>query len=102
MHLSLLLKKEIEMTDKKTIAKKIIIVYVLNILKLYSSELTPITQTTICNYLNDIGIPCDRKTIGRNIEYLMDFGYPIRRVGAGYYIDSTEMKKRQTENKFIM
>ena len=33
------------------------------------------TQTNIVKVLNSIGVPCSRKTIGRNIDYLIDFGY---------------------------
>ena len=36
------------MEDKKFIAKKAIIVYVLNIIKMYSSTTTPVSQTAIC------------------------------------------------------
>ena len=90
------------MYHQKSIAKKVIILYVINILKTVSSEQTPVTQTTICNYLNDIGIPCDRKTIGRNIKYLCDFGYPIKRVGKGYYLDKDELKVINNKNMFVI
>ena len=89
------------MEDKKKIAKKTIILYVLNVIKLYSSKEYPVSQTAICNYLNDIHIICDRKTIGRNITYLQEFGYPIRKVdGKGYYLDQNAMK--QTNKKLIV
>ncbi len=64
----------------KHISKKVIILYVLDILKKYSAEEHPISQEAIANYLNDIGIPCDRKTVGRNIGYLTDYGYKIVKV----------------------
>ena len=87
--------------QSKTSAKKIIILYVLNILKLYSSEEYPVSQTAICNYLNDINIPCDRKTVGRNIKYLQDFGYPIIRIyGKGYYLDKEKLES--LKNKFVI
>ena len=47
------------MQVKEGISKRVIILYVLNILKLYSSKDTPVTQSAVCNYLNDVGIPCD-------------------------------------------
>lgn len=85
---------------EKSIAKKTIIVYVLNILK-YTSKECPVTQTQICEYLNDIDISCDRKTVGRNIEYLRQIGYPIERInGKGVYIDRSKMS--ETKNKFII
>ena len=76
-----------KMRKTREIAKKVIIIYVLNIIKAYSSEDAPVSQSAISNYLNDIDVPCDRKTVGRNIEYLIEFGYPIKKVaGKGYYL----------------
>lgn len=90
------------MQHQKSIAKKVIILYVLNVLKVLSSEENPVTQTTICNYLNDINIPCDRKTIGRNIEYLREFGYPIKKIGTGYYLDKSEINNASRKNIFVV
>ena len=72
------------------IAKKTIIVHILKILYSYSSADYPVTQTFIADYLNDIDMPCDRKTVGRNIKYLIDMGLPIikfRGSKRGYYYD---------------
>ena len=72
------------------IAKKTIIVHVLRVLYRYTSNEYPATQTHIANYLNDIDIPCDRKTVGRNIKYLIDMGLPIiekKGLKRGYYYD---------------
>ena len=80
------------MEKRKSIAKKVIILYVLNIIKLYSSKEYPVSQTAICNFLNDIHVLCDRKTVGRNIAYLQKFGYPIKKVnGKGFYLDREEL-----------
>ncbi len=79
------------MKTKRSIAKKIIIVYVLNILR-HTSIQKPINQTLICDFLNEIGVECDRKTIGRNIHYLMQMGYPIKQNGnKGIYMDAEEL-----------
>jgi hypothetical protein len=87
--------------DKKSIAKKTIIIYILNVLKRYSSKEYPISQSAICTYLNDIDIPCERKTVGRNIGYLIEFGYPIRKVfGKGYWLDKEAMLP--LADKFIL
>lgn len=87
--------------SKDNSAKKIIILYVLNILKLYSSKESLVSQSAICTYLNDVGVLCDRKTVGRNIKYLCEFGYPIKRVnGKGYFLDKDEMKN--SKNKFAI
>lgn len=89
------------MNDRKQIAKKSSILYVLNIIKLYSSEEHPVSQSAICNFLNEINIPCDRKTVGRNIEYLQQFGYPIVKVpGKGFYIDKEAL--RSSKNKLVI
>ena len=74
----------------KLIAKKTIILYVFKVLYCYTSLEHTVTQTQITKFLNDCGIPCDRKTIGRNIGYLIDAGFPVRRVDGkipGYYYD---------------
>ena len=87
------------MNHQKRIAKKVIIVYILNILR-HTSRERPVSQTLICNYLNEIQIPCDRKTVGRNIAYLQAIGYPIKRIARqGYYMDAELLKN--TEKFFI-
>lgn len=71
-------------------SKKTIIVHILQILYNYTSADYPATQTVIVDYLNDIGIECTRKTVGRNISYLIDSGVPIKRKYSkkgGYYYD---------------
>ncbi len=77
---------------KKTIAKKSIILYVLKMLMEGSSKEKPITQTVMAKVLNSMDISCDRKTIGRNIDYLIEFGYPIVKIkGGGCYYNHQEM-----------
>ena len=70
--------------------KKTIIVYILKILHNYTSIDYPVTQTMIVNYLNDIDIACTRKTVGRNLKYLIECGVPIKRKNGkngGYYYE---------------
>ena len=70
--------------------KKTVIVHILRILYNYTSFDFPATQTAIVNYLNDIDIQCSRKTVGRNLKYLIDIGLPIKRKHSkygGYYYD---------------
>lgn len=87
------------MNEDKRIAKKTIIVYILNILRHTCSE-RPINQTVICDYLNEIRIPCDRKTVGRNIDYLQKMGYPIRKIAnKGVYLDMEALAA--LDKKFI-
>ena len=74
----------------ETITKKTVIVRILKILYNYTSLEHPATQTAIVNYLNDINISCTRKTVGRNLKYLIDCGVPIKRKrckSGGYYYD---------------
>ena len=73
---------------KKTIAKKTIILYVLKLLYKGSSWENPISLTQMTNVINSLGVACDKRTISRNIQYLIDFGLPvIRKKGknGGYF-----------------
>ena len=70
------------------IAKKTIILYVLYILKKGTCKTAPATLTEMAKILNSMGIECDRKTVGRNVGYLIDFGYPIVKIkGGGCYMN---------------
>ena len=61
----------------KEIAKKTLILRVLEILEKYSSKEHPVTITYIAKFLNEEDVPCDRRTIGRNIDYLIEYGKNI-------------------------
>ncbi len=81
-------------TSKKdnanTNMKKTTIIHVFRVLYNFTSCDYPATQTSIVNYLNDIGIECTRKTVGRNLKYLIESGVPIKRKttkNGGYYYD---------------
>ena len=77
----------------KTIAKKTIILYVFKLLYKGSSKEKPVTLTQITHVLNSIGVSCDRKTVARNVGYLLEFGLPIQKMtgrNAGYYYDKTK------------
>ena len=74
-------------------AKKTVIVYILRIMYNFTSEEFPVTQTSIVTFLRDNDIECSRKTVGRNLKYLMDIGVPIKRrqeKNGGYYYDVEE------------
>ena len=69
---------------------KTVIVHILRVLYNYTSPENTVTQTAIVRYLNGIGIPCCRKTVKRNIDYLLRMGIPIKRKegrNGGYYYD---------------
>lgn len=90
---------------KKNIAKKTIILYVLDMLEKGSSKEKPITITSMTKVLNSIGIPCDRRTVGRNVNYLIEYGKPVVKInGGGCYWDAKSndvMKKDKTDTCFI-
>lgn len=67
-------------------SKKQLILWVLNVLNNESDENTPITQTKIADIISNI-YPCDRKTVSRNIKFLQEMGYPIKKVSKGFYIE---------------
>ena len=70
--------------------KKIIILYVLNILRKYTDVNHPMTQQQIADrLLQDYGIEVNRATVKRNLTDLIDAGYDI-----GY----TEVPRRQKVN----
>lgn len=62
---------------QKTIAKKTIILYVLKLLYKGSSWERPITLAQMTNVVNSMGVECHKRTIERNIKYLIEFGLPI-------------------------
>ena len=59
------------------IAKKTLILYVLKLLYQGSSWENPITVTQMTNVLNSMGIACSKRTVGRNVQYLIQFGLPV-------------------------
>ena len=71
-------------------SKKTTIIHVLRVLYNYTSQDFPATQTAIAEYLSEIDVHCTRKTVGRNLKYLIDMGAPIKRKrikGGGYYYE---------------
>ncbi len=70
-------------------SNKLIILYILKMLKEGSSKDNPITQTVIQKALLLIGYEVDRKTISSNINALIEYGYKITKLsGGGCYIES--------------
>ena len=67
-------------------SKKQLIVWVLNVLNNESDKDHPLTQTKIASILSEC-YPCDRKTVCRNIRFLQDMGYPIRKTPKGFFMD---------------
>ena len=67
-------------------SKKQLILWVLNVLNNESDENNPITQTKIADVISDM-YPCDRKTVSRNIKFLQEMGYPIKKTSKGFYME---------------
>lgn len=74
--------------------KKLSIIYILEILREYSDENHPLTQSEIISKLNNIyGMQYERKSISSNIEYLIMAGYDIIKCdGGGYYLGEREFE----------
>lgn len=77
----------------KSIAKKTLILYVLKMLYQCSSRQNPITITGMTKVINSLNVPCDRRTVSRNVDYLIEFGLPIVKLRrGGCYYDHTQEK----------
>ena len=79
----------------KAFGQKLKILYVLDILKKYSDEQNPITATDICRYLEEMDIPAERKSVYKDIEALIDYGYDIiySKSPKGYFLASREFEE---------
>lgn len=77
--------------------KKLLILYVLNVLKEYSDENHPMLQEEISRKIFSLyGMESERKAIGANIQYLEDFGYDIIRVkNKGVYLGEREFEESE-------
>lgn len=79
--------------------KKVTILYVLKILKDGTNKDNPISQLVITKTLNLMGIKCDRKTVSRDIDCLISFGYDIVKInGGGCYFNSPDFDVKDIEN----
>lgn len=68
-------------------AKKLYILYILEILKKYSDQEHPLTQKEIIGHMErDFGITCERKAVARNLSDLQDMGYEIKGDKRGSYL----------------
>ncbi len=74
-------------------SKKQLILLVLNELSINSDKNNPLTQTQIAKNLSGEKFTCDRKTVCRNIKFLMDMGYPIIKTKQGFYMDKRFSKE---------
>ena len=76
--------------------KKQKILLVLKILETESDKRNPMTQVEIAEIISQV-YPCDRKTIGRNIRFLIDLGYQIIKTPKGFYLDKKMFTLQEKE-----
>jgi hypothetical protein len=85
--------------EVKMESKKYLIILILKILETNTDKDHPKTQTQIAKEISDV-YHCDRKTVGRNIAFLIKVGYPIVKTTKGYYLDTKTFTVDET--RFIM
>lgn len=74
--------------------KKHLIILILRILETHSDEKNPLTQVKIAEEISK-QYPCDRKTVGRNIHFLKNLGYPIVKTPKGFYMDKQLFTRKE-------
>ena len=74
--------------------KKFLIVLILRILETHSDKDNPLTQVEIARLISS-RFPCDRKTVGRNIQFLRKIGYPIVKSPRGFYMDKQAFSREE-------
>ncbi|MEG2688358.1 MAG: hypothetical protein RSA24_04235, partial [Clostridia bacterium] len=85
--------------------KKLLILYILEVLKKHSDESHPLLQKQIVKLVEDMsGIVCERKTIASNIDALNDFFFSlntdlcINKVGRkGWYLSGRAFEKSELQ-----
>ncbi len=78
--------------------KKSTILYVLKILKECSNEEHPISQIVMAKTLQKMGIKCDRKTIARDIDCLIECGYKVvKKDNKGCYLENDSFTREEID-----
>ena len=80
----------------KTNSKKYLIILILKILETETDEDNPITQKKITELISS-KYPCDRKTVGRNIGFLKNVGYPIVKTSKGFYLSTKKFTVEEVD-----
>lgn len=68
---------------RKDYATKTIIIYIFIAMQKYTTRENPVSYTELARYSQGIGKPCDRKTVARNVDYLIKDGFPIMKTSEG-------------------
>lgn len=83
--------------------KKLLILYILNILREHTDPDHPISQQKIVELLeSEYSMAADRKTVRRNLSKLMDAGFPIRYQGSTMDSDEIIRKGRNGKEQTIL
>ena len=69
------------------ISKKHLIILILKILESNTDPNHTLTQIEISKMISKV-YSCDRKTVGRNIQFLQKIGYPIVKTSKGFFMDN--------------
>ena len=77
-------------------SKKHLILYVLKILESNTDEKHPMRQKEIVDIISS-AVPCDRKTVARNIKFLQEMGDPIEKNKKGYFIKQKRFSLLEVE-----
>lgn len=80
--------------------RKCSIVITFLLLEAESEAHKPLSQSFLADFANEVGCPCDRKTIGRDIKALIAMGCPIKKTAKGFYMDKKAITA--TEAKWIV
>lgn len=76
--------------------KKYLIILILKIWETETDADNPITQKKITELISST-YPCDRKTVGRNIGFLKNVGYPIVKTSKGFYLNTKEFTVEEVD-----
>lgn len=78
--------------------KKLLILYILEIMRKHSDRNHFLTQKEIADLLkSEYGVAADRKTVRRNLSKLMEAGFPIRYQGGT--MDAEEIKRKGKDGR---
>ncbi len=80
----------------KQSGQKVRILYIIDYLRRYSDEQHPVSTPQIIEYLENNGIEAERKSVYRDIDILIDYGYDIiknRGTGGGYFLSTREFEE---------
>ncbi len=56
--------------------QKIKLLKLVDLLRQETDEQHPLTTSEICKRLTEMGIPCDRRTLSKDIDLLNEYGEP--------------------------